>query len=145
MAMNRIEGLVVAGIRAVALVLALTIAAPRPAVIPPVPLAMPPAPAKPDLAAQVSLEARANFEEHRHRIVSECWPAAGLPRGAKVAKVTMNVTFDANGREIARGISEDRRAPAGQFARCMRTLPTSRLSVSPPGQTVAVSIPLAYP
>jgi hypothetical protein len=61
----------------------------------------------------------------------------------KEAKVTLNVTFDASGREIARGVSTDRRTPA-EFTACLRTIPTP-VDVAPPGSTVAVAVPLSYP
>jgi hypothetical protein len=113
----------------------------------------PPAPApaaaaadpRTELATRVREEAKAQFETYRNEIVSQCWPEKGLPRGARTAKLTINVTFDAQGHEIARGISEDRRAPAGEFGRCVRSLSGITLGVSPPGSNVAVSIPVSYP
>jgi hypothetical protein len=102
-------------------------------------------PAESPLVTRVTAEAKEQLEAQRPAIVSECWPSGGLPRGAKNAKVTLHVTFDAQGREIARGLVEDRRAPAGAFGQCLRKLPGTRLSLSPTGQRVAVAIPMTYP
>jgi hypothetical protein len=101
--------------------------------------------APPEVVKKVTAEATAQLETYRPSIVKECWPADGLPRGAKSAKVTIHVTFDAQGREIARGISEERRAPTGAFGKCLRALPGTNLSVSPPGTNVAVSMAMTYP
>jgi hypothetical protein len=97
-----------------------------------------------DIVQQVTEEAQAQLESYRPKIMKECWPSEGLPRGASTAKLTIHSTFDAQGREIARGITEDRRAPGGAFASCLRKLPTA-LSVSGTGRRVAVAIPLTYP
>ena len=107
----------------------------------------PPAPSDPraELHGRVTQEAKAQLDTYRNEIVSRCWPANGLPRGARTARLTVNATFDAQGHEIARGISEDRRAPAGEFARCVRNLGGIRLGVAPPGSSVAISIPMSYP
>jgi hypothetical protein len=98
-----------------------------------------------ELLTRVREEAKAQLETYRNEVVSQCWPAKGLPKGARTATLTVNVTFDAQGHEIARGISEDRRAPAGEFGRCVRNLNGITLGISPPGSNVAVSIPVSYP
>jgi hypothetical protein len=99
----------------------------------------------PEVVARSTQEARAQLEVHREAILSSCWPASGLPGGRKSAKLTLNVTFDAQGREIARGIVDDRKAPAGPFARCLQNLPQTKLSIEPPGANVAISMAVAYP
>lgn len=119
---------------------------PAPAAVPAMPALSPAMPAAPpDAVKKATEEATAQLEAYRSSIVSECWPSGGLPGGAKSAKVTLHVTFDAQGREIARGISEDRRAPSGAFGTCLRKLSGTTLSLPPPGRTVAVSIPVSYP
>jgi hypothetical protein len=104
-----------------------------------------PVPVTPELATRVKTEATEQLELLRPEIVAQCWPRGGLPKGRTTASVTFNITFDAQGREIARGIAEDRRAPAGEFARCLRQLPASALAIAPPGSNIGVSIPVSYP
>jgi hypothetical protein len=84
-------------------------------------------------------------EEQRREVVSSCWPREGLPRGQRSATVTYNVTFDPQGREVARGIGQDRRAPAGEFGKCLAQLQTTPFSISPPGRYVTLRVPVAYP
>jgi hypothetical protein len=107
--------------------------------------APPAAPVTPELAQRVKAETVAQLELLRPEIVALCWPSGGLSRGRTSATVTFNITFDAQGREIARGITEDRRAPAGEFARCLRELPGMGLTIAAPGTNVGVAIPVSYP
>jgi hypothetical protein len=86
---------------------------------------------------------KAQLESARELIVSRCWPRGGVD-GRSSARLTFNVTFDAQGREIARGITEDRRAPGGAFARCVREHGTA-LAIAPPGTNIGVSLSMAYP
>jgi hypothetical protein len=73
-------------------------------------------------------------------------PSATGAHGARAGtKLTFNVTFDARGREIARGIMQDRRAPAKELAACLRKLPPTRLQISPPGRNVGVRVAVAFP
>jgi hypothetical protein len=97
----------------------------------------------PEVANRVNQEAKAQVEAQRERIVSRCWPrgASGRPR----ASVTYNLTFDAKGREIARGIAEDRRAPASEFAQCLRRLDRTAVAIAPPGTNVGLSFAVSYP
>ena len=102
-------------------------------------------PVTPSAVERVTGEARRQLESYKDLILSRCWPTAGLPGGRSSARLTLNVTFDAGGREIARGIVEDPRARAGPFARCLQSLPGTTLSVSAPGATVAIAMLLSYP
>ena len=85
------------------------------------------------------------IEKLRPYIVSRCWPAGGLAGGQTSAKLTFQITFDEKGREIARGISEDRSAPAGEFGSCLAKLEGMTLSIEPPGTNVGVSVPVTFP
>jgi hypothetical protein len=98
----------------------------------------------PELAARVTQDAKVQLESVRELIVSRCWPRNGVD-GRNSARVTFNVTFDAQGRQIARGITEDRRAPAGAFGKCLRELPGTALAIAPPGTNIGVSLSVAYP
>jgi hypothetical protein len=100
--------------------------------------------APPEVVARVAAEAGLALERARHDFVARCVPRdGGADRGA--AKLTFNVTFDASGREIARGISEDRRSRAPALASCLRRLPMGSLRVSPPGANVGVRVSMNLP
>jgi hypothetical protein len=113
------------------------------------PAIAPAAPARasvpPPHLAQYQAEVVTRVEEQRREVVSSCWPREGLPRGQRSATVTYNVTFDPNGREVTRGLVQDRRAPAGQFGKCLAQLQTAPFSISPPGRYVTLRVPVAYP
>jgi hypothetical protein len=89
----------------------------------------------PELVARVAHEASRVLEAARPDLAARC-----APSGAGGAQFTFNVTFDANGREIARGISEDRRHRAPKVASCLRRLPLGALRVTPPGANVGVRV-----
>jgi hypothetical protein len=99
----------------------------------------------PELVERVAREARERLEAQRGLLVARCWPRNGLRSGRTDAKLVVNLTFDPAGREIARGISEDRRAPAGEVAACIRKLRDAAISVPPPGTHVGVSVPMTFP
>jgi hypothetical protein len=102
-------------------------------------------PLSPETRARVHEEASSEIERTREHVVARCWPRDGLPGGRRETTVTYNVTFDPAGREIARGVQEDRRAPAGEFGRCLRRLGGAPLSVPPPGTFVTLKLPVTYP
>jgi hypothetical protein len=87
------------------------------------------------VVARVAHEATRVLEAARSDLAARC-----APSGAGGAQFTFNVTFDANGREIARGISEDRRHRAPRVASCLRKLPIGSLRVTPPGANVGVRV-----
>ena len=99
----------------------------------------------PDLVATVRNEAAVRFEAQRQQIVSACWPVGGLRNGRTSAQIRVNVTFDREGREIARGIQEDRRASSSEFTHCLRSMQATRLAVAPPGTNVGVTFPVQFP
>jgi hypothetical protein len=102
-------------------------------------------PLSPEAQARVHDDAYSEIERTREHVVARCWPRDGLPGGRRQTTVTYNVTFDPAGREIARGVLEDRRAPAGEFGRCLRRLEGTSLSVEPPGTFVTLRLPVTYP
>jgi hypothetical protein len=97
----------------------------------------------PALMARVVAEATRSFEAARADLTARCVPEAR--RAAPGARFTFNVTFDASGREIARGIGEDRRLRAPEVASCLRALPLGAVRVSPPGAPVGVRVALTLP
>jgi hypothetical protein len=119
----------------------------------PAPAAAAPEPAAPVVAPRPLAEAKIVAEASarlklgglKQDMLSRCWPENGLGGGRDRAQLTFNLAFDASGREIARGISEDRAAPAGAFARCLRALPIGSLSIPAPGARVGVKVAMAFP
>ena len=124
---------------------------PRPPAAQPSPVAAaaPQSPPDPvaEVVAQVTQQAKVELENLRPRLMSSCWPSGGLGAGQRSATLTFHMTFDAQGHEIARGISESRRAvrASAEFAKCVRILDGTLLSIPPPGRTVAISIPVSFP
>jgi hypothetical protein len=107
------------------------------------PLAVPAAPSSTDgqeVVARAQAEVRSRLEELRARVVAACLPAGG----AATAQAVFQVVFDAAGNEIGRGVSVGRRAPRA-FGGCVRELAATKLSIAPPGRTVSVRVPVAYP
>lgn len=128
-----------------------TAAAPGQAAIPPAPwgapdpAAPPPAPpARGEVLARATEELARTLETARPGLAERCVPPERRASG-RSARVTFNVTFDATGREIARGISDDRRAPAPEVARCLRRLPLGALRVPAPGANVGVRVAMTLP
>lgn len=129
-------------------------AGPAPAAAPALPAAPPPALAEPSepaapggrpppgLQAQVAEAARAGLEAVRAEWTARCVPPGPAARGAPF---TFHLTFDGSGREIARGIGEDRRRRAPEVAACLRRLPLGGLKVPAPGTTVGVRVALTLP
>ncbi len=98
----------------------------------------------PALVARVAEEAGQALEAARPELTARCVPP-GRPPGQAAARFTLNVTFDASGREIARGLSEDRGARSPEVAGCLRRLPLGALRVSAPGANVGVRLALSLP
>jgi hypothetical protein len=121
-------------------------AAPAPTSVPapaPAPAVAPRPVAEAKLVAEAS--ARLKLEGLKQDMISRCWPESGLGGGRERAQLTFSLAFDASGKEIARGISEDRAAPAGAFARCLRALPIGSLSIPAPGARIGVKVAMAFP
>lgn len=116
---------------------------PLPAVPVPGPAVLP---AKPVVdQARVFREASATLDRHKKTLTEKCLaPAlAQKPEPARV-KYSFNLTFDASGMVIARGIIEDRATARADVATCVSdNFP--ELKVTPPGQTVRVDVPLELP
>jgi len=102
-------------------------------------------PLAPDVQERLRVEVSASLEERRRADLARCWPKGGLPMGQARATLTYDVTFDPAGREIARGVSDDRRAPAGELGRCLSRSPGAPLSIPPQGTSVSLRVQVAYP
>lgn len=94
---------------------------------------------------KAAIETRTQLEASKRDLVDKCWPAKGLPGGRTRTRVTFSVAYDAYGREVGRGISEDRRSPTGDLRKCLARLPMGTLRVSPPGSSVGVNVALNLP
>jgi hypothetical protein len=134
---------------------------PAPAPAPSAAALAPPSPAMPAEAVQpvqpaqpagpaadrsaVAKQAEAALAQHRKSLTDQCLaPSLARKPDPPVVKYVFNVTFDAEGKQIARGVSEDREAARPEVTACVsEKLPT--LTVPPPGQTVRVEIPLSLP
>jgi hypothetical protein len=128
-----------------------TAARPLPAAAPaadpgaPAGLAMPGAPA--NVQAMVEKQAVLALEaEKKAAFIPRCWEPAlkQKPEPAR-ARFTLDMTFDGQGKEIARGISEDRSAPRVDVANCLRQIPMALQVTPPPGISVRVNLPLEFP
>jgi len=113
-------------------------AAPRPA---PAATLVVPAP----VAVKATEETRQQLEAVHRQLVEKCWPAKGLPGGHAATRITFNLVYDASGRAVGRGISEDRRAPGGELTRCLGRTPLDSLRVTPPGSSVGVQVAVNFP
>jgi hypothetical protein len=99
----------------------------------------------PDQVAHLQIALSAGLEDRRAELVARCMPDEGLPGGKTSTALVFNVTFDPQGREIARGIIDDRRAPAGAFLDCLARRPDGALSIPPPGKHVTLRATVRFP
>lgn len=89
--------------------------------------------------------AAGELERNRAAAVTRCvQPSlAKKPEPAQV-KLLFNLTFDAQGKQIGRGVSEDRATSRPDVTQCVTDLlPT--LQVPPPGMVVQVDVPWVLP
>jgi hypothetical protein len=87
--------------------------------------------------------AAAELEKHRKAIEAACL----VPEpGGKVPNVRLvfNLTFDANGQQLARGVTVDRRGGPAEVTACVQQkLPS--LAIPPPGAVVAFDLEWTLP
>ncbi|WP_437718756.1 hypothetical protein WMF45_21455 [Sorangium sp. So ce448] len=90
-------------------------------------------------------DAAKELEARRSLFVKQCWePSLRKNPAPARARYIFNMTFDASGNEIARGISEVRGMDRPDAAQCLRMMPLG-LVVSPPGTRVSVEIEMTLP
>ena len=111
------------------------------AVSPPSP---PPAVVSLDRAA-VTAAAMKDLERYRADIVKKCVePALAKKPAPPRIKLTFNVAFDPEGKQVARGVAEDRETMREGVSTCaMDAIPG--LSVPAPGAPVSVELPWTLP
>lgn len=107
--------------------------------------ATPPPVADASLKALVLGQAESGLEGLRPEIVRECWaPTSAQDAAPARASYVLDLTFDATGRLIARGLREKRGESRPHVATCLSRRPLD-LSVPPPGTTVRVEVPFSLP
>jgi hypothetical protein len=113
-----------------------------PAAPPPVPTAKP---ASPVDKVRVIREATAALDQHKKSLTEKCLaPSLAKKPDPPNVKYLFNLTFDAAGKIIARGVTEDRATSRPEVLGCVsENFPT--VGVTPPGQTVLVDVPLELP
>lgn len=81
----------------------------------------------------------------RTRLRDVCYRPAAIAAGAALpAAWILNVTFDARGVQLARGMEEQRGTSTPELTRCIGEQ-LQPLLVPPPGATVMVEVPLRFP
>ena len=81
----------------------------------------------------------------RSDLARACWkPAVTTEAGPLIVRYVFHFTFDADGQQIARGISEDRTAARPEVTQCvLQRLPVIR--VPPPGTVTMVDVAFELP
>ncbi|KYF66846.1 hypothetical protein BE11_00345 [Sorangium cellulosum] len=98
-----------------------------------------------ELYKRVEADAIKALEARRSLFVKQCWePSLKKSPTPARAKYLFNMTFDASGKEIARGISEVRGMDRPDAAQCLRMIPLG-IGVPPPGARTAVEVEMILP
>lgn len=81
--------------------------------------------------------------EHARRVISaKCFPKGGAPQ----TTFTYQATINAEGREVARGVSESREGSLSEDARrCLSENAFPMMKVEPPGRPVTVDVVVTWP
>jgi hypothetical protein len=122
--------------------------APAPPVPPEVaPVAAPPAAATGDVIQAAERHATMALDAHKKTVfLAECWePIVAREPAPGTSRYIFQSTFDAEGREFTRAISEVRdTASRPDVAQCLRQLPMT-LRIPAPGMIVQVNLELEFP
>ncbi|WP_437767443.1 hypothetical protein WMF27_19115 [Sorangium sp. So ce281] len=122
-----------------------TAGAPAPSLPVPRPAPAGASPLTSELYKRVEGDAARELEARRSLFVKQCWePSLRKNPAPARARYIFNMTFDASGNEIARGISEVRGMDRPDAAQCLRMMPLE-LIVPPPGTRVSVEIEMTLP
>lgn len=111
------------------------------------PAAVAPPAVSPDVQAVSEAAAKKALEaEKKASFVPRCWePALARAPEPKRLKVSFDITFDPSGKEVGRGISEDRSAMRPDAVNCLRGLGIGLRISPPPGVHVRMQIPMEFP
>ena len=95
--------------------------------------------------ARVIREASALLATHKKSLTEKCLAPSLIKKpDPPNVKYLFNITFDAAGKIIARGVAEDRTTSRPEVLACIdESFPV--LVVTPPGQTVLVDVPFELP
>ncbi|WP_437730659.1 hypothetical protein [Sorangium sp. So ce1335] len=94
---------------------------------------------------EVAKQAARALDAHRPALVERCYrPAIAAQPEPRTVKYLFNITFDARGRQIARGLIEDRETARPEVTACLvAALPP--VEIAPPGANVRVDVPFSLP
>jgi hypothetical protein len=98
-----------------------------------------------ELRDRVKTDAAAAIEKHRSSLRKGCWDETAKQHPeAKQSNFVWNITFDAAGKQVARGIVEEREHAVPGVSACISdALPV--LEVPAPGKSVMVEVPFSLP
>jgi hypothetical protein len=91
------------------------------------------------LTAEARKQAATALRGAKGKLKSACWQS-----GAGDATFSYNMSYGADGKLLAMGISEPRTAGAGAIGACLRSQAV-QLDIPPPGKSVTVDVDLAVP
>lgn len=119
--------------------------APVQATPPPEPPPATPGPLPPEVVTKATDDATRALERSKKQLVETCWkPAVAETPEPKTARFIFNLSFDAQGKESARGVTELRGESRADVGQCLRAS-TGGLEIPAPGAVVAVSISVVFP
>jgi hypothetical protein len=98
-----------------------------------------PAPQQAPALEQVIAQAQAALEQERPRLQQAC-AQSPAPRALR-----LSLAFDAQGRQVGLGMVEDRHRPNSEETRCLQEALGLDLRIPPPGRTVSLELPFAFP
>ncbi len=108
-------------------------------------LQSPPTPPVEVSRAQVLADATAALEAQRTRVVADCWQPAAKAQGEPATmQLVYTFTFNAQGQQLARGVSVDRATGRPDVATCLSTA-VHPLTIPAPGAPVSVDVPFRLP
>lgn len=109
------------------------------------PVALAPAPAPPVDRAQVAAHALAALAYQRPHLLARCYrPAAVAAAEPPIVQYQLDLSFDARGVQIMRGIVELGGDHSPELTRCLTDTLTPLL-IPPPGAPASVEISLRFP
>jgi hypothetical protein len=117
---------------------------PPPVVVAP-PVVAPVVPPRPVAGADVVLrQATEALSYQRATLNDRCFRPALVAKPELTMELLFNVTFDAEGRQLARGVVETPGTSTPALTRCIGDL-LQPLQVPAPGGTIMVEVPLRFP
>lgn len=104
-----------------------------------------PAPAASANPAQVAADAKKAVEATRPALLKKCWETSGAPVSSAASwNAVLNLTFDATGMQIVRGLMVDRSTTRHDVTSCVNdNLPT--LKIPAPGAVATAEVPMSLP